>query len=195
MARPREFDIDKAYDKAMEAFWTNGYTATSMADLVKAMGLQKGSIYQTFGDKHSLFINALQRYTDASYVEFKKIFADAKSPFNGMKKFLTKTLVKYASDKTLRKGCFATNSLVELGCHDQKVKDILVRQATRLETLLAEEIAKGQDLGEFRDDIDAKTMASSVYVMLSGMMADSKAGLSKTRTKKVAETFLHILTT
>ena len=194
MARPREFDIDKAYDKAMEAFWTNGYTATSMADLVKAMGLQKGSIYQTFGDKHSLFINALQRYTDASYVEFKKIFADAKSPFNGMKKFLTKTLVKYASDKTLRKGCFATNSLVELGCHDQKVKDILVRQATRLETLLAEEIAKGQDLGEFRDDIDAKTMASSVYVMLSGMMADSKAGLSKTRTKKVAETFLHILT-
>ena len=195
MARPREFDIDKAYDKAMEAFWTNGYTATSMANLVKAMGLQKGSIYQTFGDKHSLFINALQRYTDASYVEFKKIFADAKSPFNGMKKFLTKTLVKYASDKTLRKGCFATNSLVELGCHDQKVKDILVRQATRLETLLAEEIAKGQDLGEFRDDIDAKTMASSVYVMLSGMMADSKAGFSKIRTKKVAETFLHILTT
>ncbi len=195
MARPREFDIDKAYDKAMEAFWTNGYTATSMADLVKAMGLQKGSIYQTFGDKHSLFINALQRYTDASYVEFKKIFADAKSPFNGMKKFLTKTLVKYASGKTLRKGCFATNSLVELGCHDQEVNDIIVRQAARIEILLAEEIAKGQQLGEFRNDIDAKVLATNVYVMLSGMMADSKAGCSKTRTKKVAETFLHMLTT
>lgn len=195
MARPREFDIDKAYDKAMEAFWSKGYTATSMADLVKAMELQKGSIYQTFGDKHSLFINALQRYTDASYVEFKEIFADAKSPFNGMKKFLTKTLVKYASSKTLRKGCFATNSLVELGCYDQEVNDILVRQATRIETLLAEEIAKGQDLGEFRNDTDAKVLATSVYVMLSGMMADSKAGFSKNRTKKVAETFLHMLTT
>ena len=195
MARPREFDIDKAYDKAMEAFWTNGYTATSMADLVKAMGLQKGSIYQTFGDKHSLFINALQRYTDASYVEFKKIFADAKSPFNGMKKFLTKTLVKYASGKTLRKGCFATNSLVELGCHDQEVNDIIVRQAARIETLLAEEIAKGQHLGEFRNDIDAKILATNVYVLLSGLMADSKTGFSKTRTKKVAETFLHMLTT
>ncbi len=195
MARPREFDIDKAYDKAMEAFWTKGYAATSMADLVKTMGLQKGSIYQSFGNKHSLFIDALQRYTDASYIEFKEIFVGAKSPFNGMKKFLTKALVKYASGKTLRKGCFATNSLVELGCHDQKVNDILVRQATRIETLLSEEIAKGQGLGEFRNDIDAKVLATSVYVMLSGMMADCKTGFSKSRTKKVAETFLHMLTT
>lgn len=195
MARPREFDIDKAYGKAMEAFWSKGYAATSIADLVKTMGLQKGSIYQTFGDKHSLFVDALQRYTDASYVEFKEIFADAKSPFNGMKQFLTKALVKYASDKTLRRGCFATNSLVELGCHDQEVNDILVRQAARIETLLSEEIAKGQDLGEFRNDIGAKDLATSVYVMLSGMMADSKAGFSKTRTKKVAEAFLHMLTT
>ena len=110
-----------------------------------------------------------------------------------MKKFLTQTLLEYANFKPIRKGCFATNSLVEMGCHDKKVNEILVRQASRIEALLSEEIAKGQDLGEFRDDIDAKVLASSVYVMLSGMMVDSKANLSINRTKKVAETFLHML--
>ena len=59
MARPREFDISDALDRAMEAFWRHGYEATSMADLMEAMSLQKGSIYKAFNDKHSLFMAAL----------------------------------------------------------------------------------------------------------------------------------------
>ena len=62
VGRPREFDVDKALDAAMQAFWAKGYEATSMADLMAATGLHKGSIYGAFGDKHALFVEALTRY-------------------------------------------------------------------------------------------------------------------------------------
>ena len=62
VGRPREFDLEEALDAAMQAFWAHGYESTSMADLMLAMDLQKGSIYKAFGDKHSLFIQALRRH-------------------------------------------------------------------------------------------------------------------------------------
>ena len=61
MARPKEFDVDDALQQALELFWRKGYEATSVQDLVAAMGIQKASLYGTFGDKHSLYMKALQR--------------------------------------------------------------------------------------------------------------------------------------
>src|ERR671910_2905737 len=80
MARPREFDIDEALDAAMGAFWVRGYEATSLADLMQVMGLQKGSIYKAFGDKHALFLSALQRYLDQMYAAQRQALANATSP-------------------------------------------------------------------------------------------------------------------
>lgn len=195
MARPREFEIDEALDKAMDAFWSKGYEATSMADLTEAMGLKKGSIYTAFGDKHSLFIDALTKYTDTTYAHFKTIFAEAKTPYEGMRMFLTDALVDYASGGKERKGCFATNTLVELGPHDSEVNNILKRQYERIEKLLEAEIKKGQEAGEFRKDISEQDLATEVSVMMSGIMADCKSGNCVSRTQKAAETFLKTITT
>ena len=60
--RPREFDIESAHDKAMQLFWTQGYEATSLSDLLSTMGLSKSSFYQTFESKHTLFEQCLVRY-------------------------------------------------------------------------------------------------------------------------------------
>ena len=64
--RPRQFDRDEALDRAMELFWQKGYGATSMSDLVEHMGLSKQSLYNTFGDKRALFLEALDRYAERS---------------------------------------------------------------------------------------------------------------------------------
>ena len=64
MARPKEFDPDLAAQEAMEAFWEHGYTATSVTDLLEEMGLHRGSLYGTFGDKKKLFLAALDKYQD-----------------------------------------------------------------------------------------------------------------------------------
>ena len=62
MPRPREFDRDEVLDRAVEVFWMRGYDRTSVQDLVNSMGIQRGSLYATFGDKHHLFLEALDRY-------------------------------------------------------------------------------------------------------------------------------------
>ena len=65
MARPREFDEDKALDGAMNVFWAHGYEGASLPDLLKGMGLTRGSLYKAYKDKKSLFINILHRYDEA----------------------------------------------------------------------------------------------------------------------------------
>src|ERR1700752_392529 len=62
MPRPRGFDCDHVVDRAMELFWTQGYDATSVSDLTAERGVHPGSLYRTFGDKHALFLHALERY-------------------------------------------------------------------------------------------------------------------------------------
>src|ERR1700722_5640136 len=62
MPRPRGFDSEHVVDRAMELFWTQGYDATSVSDLTAVLGLHPGSMYRTFGDKHALFLRALERY-------------------------------------------------------------------------------------------------------------------------------------
>ncbi len=78
MVRPRKFDLEEALEAAMKAFWEHGYEATSLADLMQAMSLQKGSIYKAFGDKYALFLNAVERYINAVY-EFHRIALGEKS--------------------------------------------------------------------------------------------------------------------
>src|SRR5882762_5197437 len=71
MARHKEFDRDEALHKAMEVFWSRGYKATSIQDLVKHMGINRQSLYDTFGDKHALYLLALDRYRE---IEVRKLF-------------------------------------------------------------------------------------------------------------------------
>ena len=64
MARHKEFDRDETLQKAMEVFWSRGYEAASIEDLVKHMGINRQSLYDTFGDKHRLYLLALDRYRE-----------------------------------------------------------------------------------------------------------------------------------
>ncbi|WP_083240598.1 TetR/AcrR family transcriptional regulator [Methyloceanibacter methanicus] len=68
MGRPREFDIDKALDRAMGVFWQKGYEGASLQDLLQAMQIARGSLYKAFEDKHSIYLAALDRY-DRTEVE------------------------------------------------------------------------------------------------------------------------------
>ena len=97
MARPREFEINDALEKAMEAFWAKGYDATSMVDLMKVMNLNKGSIYAAFGNKHALFTKALTQYTDTTYARIKNIFTSIEAPNEAMKVFFDEMLVEQSN--------------------------------------------------------------------------------------------------
>ncbi len=192
MARPREFDVDEALQAAMEAFWERGFEATSLADLMEATGLQKGSIYKAFGSKHELFTQALARYLDDVYAKMQAALDGPESAKEGIRRWL-KVILKLCSKQGTRQGCFAVNSVVELGPHNQTTASRLRKHFARVEKLLARTIARGQERSEFRDDVSPEELAEALFLFAKGMLASSKGGHSKARVQRSADLALEAL--
>jgi TetR/AcrR family transcriptional regulator, transcriptional repressor for nem operon len=194
MARPREFDIDEALEAAMGAFWARGYEATSLADLMQAMGLQKGSIYKAFGDKHALFLCALQRYLDQRYEAQRETLAKATSPRAALQAWLDRLVEAAPAEGGSCRGCLAVNTLIELGPHDEQARAVLEAHFERMRKLLMEQIRRGQELGEIRRDIDAGQCARLLMTMVAGLLGSLKGATSKAEARRLAQTTLHLLT-
>ncbi len=192
MARLREFDTEVVLDSAMQAFWLRGYEATSLADLMKATGLQKGSIYKAFKDKHSLFILALRRYLDQVNDRHRQYLKDSASPRTAISEWLQNIIERNGSDET-RRGCFMLNSLAELAPHDDEVKKLLSGQLSYVQSLLRQAIASGQATGEFRTDIEAEELSFLVLNLLHGLVTSSKGSSSLEALKQQANTVVKVL--
>ena len=173
MARPREFDMDEALDAAMGTFWTKGYEATSMTDLVEATGLHKGSIYKAFEDKHDLFMKSLARYLEGAYEKMQGALNEAESPLDGLRAWL-QGINKLCRDQPVQRGCLAMNTAVELGPHDPEVSGLLQRHHERASRLLIEIIEKGQRSDQIRNDLTADQLAKSLFVFGAGLLGTSK---------------------
>src|SRR5712692_10611500 len=113
MARHKEFDRDEALHKAMEVFWSRGYEAASIQDLVKHMGINRQSLYDTFGDKHALYLQALDRYRE---VEGRKLFEllERPGPVKEVLRELFERVVEGSLCDRERRGCFIGNAMSEL---------------------------------------------------------------------------------
>lgn len=192
MARLREFDTEVVLDSAMQAFWLRGYEATSLADLMTATGLKKGSIYKAFNDKHSLFISALTRYLDQSNVCHRQYLQESDSPKEGIYEWLHNIIDQRGNDE-LRRGCFMLNSLVELAPHDETVKKLLANHLDHVQKQICRAIARGQELGEFRTDISAEELSFLVLNLLHGIVTNSKGPTSLSLLKRQADTILKVL--
>ncbi|MGD1898287.1 MAG: TetR/AcrR family transcriptional regulator [Phormidesmis sp.] len=200
MARLREFDTEVVLDSAMQAFWLRGYEATSLADLMTATGLKKGSIYKAFNDKHSLFVLALKRYLDQSNACHRQYLApkqeDAEEQTDSPKANLSEWLhniIEQRGKDGLRRGCFMLNSLVELAPHDEDVKQLLSSHLEYVQRLVCRVIARGQTLGEFRTDIPAKELSFLMLNLLHGLVTNSKGPTPLNQLQQQADTVLKVL--
>src|ERR1700745_3071282 len=110
MGRQKEFNRDEVLHKAMEVFWTRGYEEASIQDLVTHMGINRQSIYDTFGDKHSLFLESLDRYRE---IQSRKVFAVLERPGSVKKnlRHLFEEVIARALSAEGRRGCFVGNSI------------------------------------------------------------------------------------
>ncbi|MGY8826566.1 MAG: TetR/AcrR family transcriptional regulator [Candidatus Latescibacterota bacterium] len=193
MARPREFDIDQVLDAAINTFWTKGYEATSMADLMEAMNLKKGSIYKAFEDKHDLFCKALERYLEGMDKQMREMVETATSPRAGIEKWLQKG-VEMCQGQGVKRGCLALNTAVELGPHDCQVAEILKGHHKRMIRMLSETIARGQEQGQFRNNLAADQLAQMLLIFGAGMLTTSKAFSDEIDLEQQAEMALGLLT-
>jgi TetR/AcrR family transcriptional repressor of nem operon len=171
VGRPREFDEDVVLEAAMDAFWTNGYEATSLADLCKATGLHKGSLYQSFGDKHELFMRALHHYSDKEFRDVMAVAFDSESPLENIRAVIHK--VCESVDEC--KGCLVINSMVELAPHNPAVKEAVNSFGEKRLRVMAEMIGKAQQAGEIWAELVPEVLAAQLMVLMAGVAATTKS--------------------
>lgn len=192
MARPKEFDPQTALTAAMEKFWESGYDATSLVDLTECMGVQKASLYATYGDKRKLFITALVRYQDAHYEAAAVSLPEAPS----VRAWLRETLLfwmREAASKDSARGCFCVNTAVELGPRDPEIARMLAVHSRRVEELIAVGLERAKASGEVRADLDTQTAARFMYVTVYGLSAAGKGCFTAAKLEPVVDMAMSVL--
>src|SRR5229473_2674978 len=125
MARPKEFDRDVAVARAMSVFWSKGYAATSTDDLLQAMKIGRQSMYDTFGGKRRLYIEALERYQRESVAGHIKRLRSIASPLAAIEALLIGVI---SSDRSTReKGCMGVGAICEFGNADTELAKLRVK--------------------------------------------------------------------
>ncbi|MFP6730662.1 MAG: TetR/AcrR family transcriptional regulator [Alphaproteobacteria bacterium] len=192
MARPREFDTDDVLEKAMQAFWSGGYAATSLADLTQAMGISKSSFYETFGSKHELFLATIERYGETAAERTVGLLENstwAKGAIAAVFEFV----IDNATAEGERRGCFINNCAVESASHDGAVASRVVECLARLESAFESAVRRGQEAGDITSDHDPQILARFLTSSLHGLIVTSKANPDKANLNDVVRVVLAAL--
>lgn len=192
LGRPLEFDPDKAVDAAMEVFWCKGYEATSMTDLLEAMGLSKSSLYQTFGNKQQLFERCLARYAAMLSTNMERELNTAKSGRSFIEN-LFDTIANTAQQAEGAKGCLMVNSVNEFGQRDPAIAISLDDNLQLFTKIFMTAVKRAQSEGDISADIDPHAIASYLHVGVSGLRTMIKAGADRKSTKGTVSLLLKAL--
>ena len=191
MGIPYEFDREETLSKAMDVFWEKGYKATSIQDLVDHMGIKRGSIYNTFGDKHSLFIAAVKYYGEEVTSRTIKVLESEGSPVENIRLFF-ETIVNTPSDRKTR-GCLISNTVVELAPHDEKAAETVRQILEKIQTAFLNCLNKAVELGELPKDTNTKVLSHFLATSTHGLIVTGKSTLNPKEVKDVVDIILSTL--
>ena len=176
--RPREFDRDKAIDKAMNLFWQKGFETASLADLRETLQLSSASFYAAFGSKQALYKECLERYTH-SCGEVTSVLDNASvSPKVAMQMMLHKTIAMQTSPQSPA-GCMAV--LSGINCDDENKEIELLAQAVRQQTrdAIRRCVVRGVAQGEFSGEVNPDEFSLLLDCFIKGIAIEARDGMSE----------------
>ena len=170
--RPRSFDDDEVVGRAMDLFWQRGYAATSMRDLKDELGVLPGSLYGAYGDKHALFLRALERYAEGTRAAADEL-ADDGPVLPRVRALLTGVLD--AAAETPGRGCMLGNTAAESLPADAEAAEVVGDALDALEAAIEQALEDGQDAGEVRAAIDCGAHARMLVALMQGLHVLARA--------------------
>lgn len=184
IGRPLEFDPDTALSAAMETFCRQGYEATSVQDLLAAMGLSKSSLYQSFGDKQALYTACLERYCGQFMDGFKQALAESGSAFAAIERVLM-AVAEEAAEPDPR-GCLLHNSINEFGRRDDALAGDIATRLHLVRARMAETVRQAQLEHNIDPARSPEDLADFLIAGISGLRSMVKAGMDVERTRRIA---------
>lgn len=164
----KDFDVDEAVDRAKEVFWAKGYEATSMADLTKAMRINKGSLYNAFGNKKDLFTRALLKYDRESRQAAIEQLDAVEDPLVAIRTLFDGLVAESLADQE-RKGCLLINTALDLPNQPEDVQRMITSALEELEAFFQRTIKRAQARGQVPETLDAKETAKSLLTQVVGL--------------------------
>lgn len=188
MARPLSFCPDEALDRALEVFWRNGYEGASLSDLTEAMGINRPSLYATFGNKEALFSKALERYTNIKSRLFDEALS-APTPREAMERLLMGA-AEMMTDPSSPVGCLAVQGALSCSDSAEPVRQEMIRIRAAYETRLREYLETAKRKGALPADADPDDLARFVSAIANGMSVEATGGATYAQLQKVVENAL-----
>lgn len=193
MARQKEFDTEIVLERAMSLFWQQGYEATSIRDLIAHVGISSSSMYETYGDKHTLYLAALSAFRELEFNTIQTQLAEATSAQETMRLWFDEIINNLLADAQHR-GTFTVNAAIELGATDADVAAQLQAHFDDITELLAQFFQTAQAYGEISPDHDPVALAQFFINTLFSISIQVKIYPNRQILENVANTAIGVLT-
>ncbi|MEO1403333.1 MAG: TetR/AcrR family transcriptional regulator [Cyanobacteria bacterium J06635_1] len=163
----KQFDTEVALAKAMEVFWAHGYEATSLSELLKTMGIGKKSLYDTFGNKRSLFLKALEHYAQTTIREMRSHISTEGSPLENLKQLFLEWQETHAQPRS--RGCMFGTNIADFNTDDEEIARVMRGYLRQMEDVFYTALARAQKAGELSSAINPRDHARLLLCTAQGL--------------------------
>ena len=191
LGRPRSFDADKALDRALLVFWRKGFEGASLADLTKAMGINRPSLYAAFGDKEALFRKVLDRYADGPARYVREALQEPTA--RAVMERLLRGAAEISADRHSPRGCLMVQGALACGQESEPIRRELIARRAAGEAAVRRRFARAKAEGDLPADANPAGLARYVVAVLHGMAVEAASGASRPELRQIAEIALRVL--
>ena len=192
MPRVKLFNENEVLEKAMNLFWTKGYYATSIQDLVNHLGINRASLYDTYGGKKHLFEKAFAHYRSSNTNAIKKFFEGQEDVRAGFKSLFNMAIQQSHSDCD-HKGCFVVNTTIEFIPNEKEFSSALQDNKKQFEALFHSYLKKGVKKGQISNDKNLKAIATLFFTFYNGLKVVTKVDFNPNHFSKSVDALLSVL--
>jgi TetR/AcrR family transcriptional regulator, copper-responsive repressor len=192
--RPRAYDPQLALQRATDRFWRSGYSSTSLDEICAAAGMNRPSLYAAFGDKHTLYLKALECYWQLSLVAMREALADGDQTLDeALMRAYDGQLSIYFSDDGLPRGCFAIGTATTEAVEDPEIRSALAEGLRTLDADLEAHLRMARERGELKDDADPAALAVLASATLHSIAIRARAGVPRAELREIARKAVSVI--
>ena len=192
--RPRAYDPQAALRRASDAFWKTGYSGTSLDEISAATGMNRPSLYAAFGDKHALYLKALDQYWQLAFVAMREALADdGRALDEALMRVYDGQLSIYFSGDGHPRGCFAIGTATTEAVEDPEIRSALADGLHMLDGDLEARLRTARETGELKDDADPAALAVLASATLHTIAIRARAGVPRVELREIARKAVSVI--
>lgn len=192
--RPRAYDPETALRRATDTFWTTGYSGTSFDSIAAATGMNRPSLYAAFGDKHALYVKALEQYWQRGLGTMREALADHRLPLReALMRFYDSQLSVYFAGNGRPRGCFAVGTATTEAMEDAEIRRALAAGLRALDADLEARFQAARDAGELGADADPAQLAVMASAILHSIAIRARTGTPRARLREIARKAIAVM--